>query len=148
MKGCMIALAILTLIVAAVIANAAYVRFVTDSLAADLAALPDNLLVSEPLDNKPFDNKPFDNEPLDNEPFDNETAAAVAAVRENFEKHLPLLSVTVAYPVLDRVTESLRILETHAQTGDNSEYAATLTLLRELVEEIARLEKLSVENIL
>ena len=138
MKGCMIALAILTLIVAAVIANAAYVRFVTDSLAADLAALPDNPLVSEPLDNEPFDN----------EPLANETAAAVAAVRENFEKHLPLLSVTVAYPVLDRVTESLRILETHAQTGDNSEYAATLTLLRELVEEIARLEKLSVENIL
>ena len=123
MKGCMIALAILTLIVAAVIANAAYVRFVTDSLAADLAALPDK-------------------------PLDNETADAVAAVRENFEKHLPLLSVTVAYPVLNRVTESLRILETYAQTGDNSEYAATLTLLRELVEEIARLEKLSVENIL
>ena len=133
MKGCMIALVILTLIVAAVIANAAYVRFVTDSLAADLAALPDKPLVSEP---------------FDNEPLANETAAAVAAVRENFEKHLPLLSVTVAYPVLDRVTESLRILETHAQTGDNSEYAATLTLLRELVEEIARLEKLSVENIL
>ena len=133
MKGCMIALAILTLIVAAVIANAAYVRFVTDSLAADLAALPDEML---------------GNEPLDNEPLANETAAAVAAVRENFEKHLPLLSVTVAYPVLDRVTESLWILETHAQTGDNSEYAATLTLLRELVEEIARLEKLSVENIL
>ena len=133
MKGCVIALAVLTLIVAAVTANAAYIRFVTDSLAADLAALPDKPLVSEP---------------LDNEPLDNETADAVAAVRENFEKHLPLLSVTVAYPVLDRVTESLRILETHAQTGDSSEYAATLTLLRELVEEIARLEKLSVENIL
>ena len=133
MKGYVIALAVLTLIVAAVTANAAYIRFVTDSLAADLAALPDKPLVSEP---------------LDNEPLADETAAAVAAVRENFEKHLTLLSVTVAYPVLDRVTESLRILETHAQTGDSSEYAATLTLLRELVEEIARLEKLSVENIL
>ena len=119
----MIALAILILITGAVGVNAVYVRHVTESLLAGLDALP-IIPVSE------------------------NTPADVRAVRENFERHLPLLRVTVAYSVLDRVTESLVLLESQAFVGDPSDYASTLTVLRELTLEIARLEKLSMANIL
>ena len=77
-----------------------------------------------------------------------ETPAAAAAVRENFERRSPLLGITVSHSVLDRVRESLVLLETQARTDAPADYASTLALLRELVREIARLEKLSATNIL
>ncbi len=122
MKGCIIALAILILILGAVIANAAFVRHATTSLLEGLAALPEipDLI---------------------------QTPEAVAAVRKDFESHRPYLGITVAYSTLDRVTETLILLETQAQTSP-ADYASTRALLLELAQEIARLEKLSVENIL
>lgn len=122
MKGCVIALVILALIAGAVAWNAVYIDHVTESLLAELAVLPD-------------------------EPVPAETPAAVDSIREGLEKQHPLLDITVTHTTLDRITESLRILQAQAVVGDSRGYAATLALLRELVREIGRLEKLSAENI-
>lgn len=123
MRGSLIALVILVLIVGTVWGNAAYVCHATESLLAELDALP---AVPNP----------------------GETPTAVAAVQENFERRSPLLGITVSHSVLDRVRESLVLLETQARTDAPADYASTLALLRELVREIARLEKLSATNIL
>lgn len=123
MRGSLIALVILAVIVGAVWGNAVYVCHATEALLAELDALP---AVPNP----------------------GETPAAVAAVRENFERRSPLLGITVSHSVLDRVRESLVLLETQARTDAPADYASTLALLRELVREIARLEKLSATNIL
>ena len=123
MKGCVIALAILLLICGITAWNARYVRGVGRALGDGLDSLPDT-------------------------PAPEETAAAVSEIRQAFEKHLPALSITVSYPLLDRITESLATLETYARRRDEAEYAATLTLLRKLARELIRPERLSVENIL
>ena len=122
MKGCVIALIILALIVGVVVWNVVYVGRVTESLLAELDALPDA-------------------------PDPTETPSAVTSVLEILEQHRPILDITVTHTTLDRITESLRILHAHAAVGDTPGYAATLALLRELVREIGRPEKLSAENI-
>lgn len=122
MKGCIVALAILTLILGAVVVNAKFVRHAAESLREGLSNLPEA-------------------------PDPTRTPEAVAAVRKDFESHRPYLGITVPYSILDRVTEALLLLETQAQTAP-ADYSSTRTLLLELAQEIARLEKLSVENIL
>ena len=122
MKGCIVALTILTLILGTVVVNAVFVRNATESLLEDLSSLSD---VPDPT----------------------RTPEAVAAVRKDFESLRPYLGLTVAHATLDRVTEALLLLETQSRTAP-ADYASTRTLLCELVQEIARLEKLSVRNIL
>ena len=126
MKGVLIALVILTLILAAVTANAFYIRGVTQSLMDRLDALPP-------------------------EPSPAElpgTAEAISAIRRDFEEQIPLLGATVLHSTLDRITESLSLLETQARTANLSAYSTTLPLLRHLIQEIARLEQVGVENLL
>jgi hypothetical protein len=127
-KGSLIALAILLLIAAAVGANAVYIHHVTDRLLTALEALPA--------------------EPPSADTLASEILPAIQSLRQKFEAHVPLLGITVPHSVIDRVTEILKLLETHARTGNLPEYTATLTLLQELAKEIARLERLSVSNIL
>lgn len=122
MKGCIVALAILTLILGAVITNAVFVHRAAASLMKGLSTLPE---IPDPT----------------------RTPEAVSAVRKDFESHRLCLGITVTHSTLDRVTEALLLLETQAQTSP-VDYASTLTLLRELTQEIARLEKLSAENLL
>ena len=76
-----------------------------------------------------------------------QTARQVAAIRMGLEAKLPALGLTVQYPVLDRVTEALEILELQAQKGGEA-YAETRSLALEYVKEIARLETPSLRNIL
>ena len=122
MKGCIVALTILTLILGTVVVNAVFVRNATESLLEGLSSLSE---VPDPT----------------------RTPEAVAAVRKDFESLRPYLGLTVAHSTLDRVTEALLLLETQSRTAP-ADYASTRTLLCELVQEIARLEKLSVRNIL
>ena len=123
MKGCIVALLIIVLLISAVAGNAAYVHHVTEVLMEGLESLPGEIDPAQ-------------------------TPAAGATVREGFERHVPLLSLTVPYTVLDRVIESLWLLEIQAAEGDALHYASTLALHKTLAKEIARLERLSVENLL
>ena len=122
MKGLVMAAVILTLLVGLVAWNAAFVRRTAEELLDELTALPE-------------------------EPTGEQTARQVAAIRMGLEAKLPALSLTVQYPVLDRVTEALEILELQAQKGGEA-YAETRSLALEYVKEIARLETPSLRNIL
>ncbi|MBE6653630.1 MAG: DUF4363 family protein [Ruminococcaceae bacterium] len=122
MKGLVMAAVILTLLVGLVAWNAAFVRRTAEELLDELTSLPE-------------------------EPTGEQTARQVAAIRMGLEAKLPALSLTVQYPVLDRVTEALEILELQAQKGGEA-YAETRSLALEYVKEIARLETPSLRNIL
>ena len=76
------------------------------------------------------------------------TASAIFEIHQKLKLFTPLLGITVSYNTIDRVSEALIILEANVRTGDSMQYAATLSLLRDLIEELSRLEKISVENIL
>ncbi len=122
MKGVIAAAAVLLLVTALVILNAVYVRRTTDGLLAAADALPD---IPDP----------------------SATPQAVAALRAAYDRRLSLLSLSVSYTVLDRVEEALCSLEAHAAAGDGLQYAAALALLRDLMRDIARAERLHPENI-
>ncbi len=122
MRVCVAAGILLLVIVALVVGNALYVHRVSDDLLARAHALP---AVPDPAS----------------------TPAAVAALRERLERHLPWLGLSVHYGVLDRVEEALYALEAQAATGDSWQYAASRAVLIDLLRDIERLERLGVENI-
>ena len=123
MKGCIIAMGLLLILVALVIFNAIYVRRTVDELLSMIEALP-------------------------SVPRMDQTPSEIAVIREKLQKHEPFLGITVNYSTLDRASEALISLEANARTGDDLQYATTLALLRDLLSEIARMEKITVENIL
>ena len=123
MKGCILAAAILLLVLGSVIFNAFYIRNTTNQLLAWVEALPK---IPDPQD----------------------TPRAITEIRKKLEKKAPLLGITVPYATLDRVSEALISLESFAKTGDQRQYDVTLTLLVDLIEELGRTEKITVENIL
>ena len=123
MKGCVLAAVILLLVVIGVICNALYIRHTSDQLLEWVEALPEI-------------------------PTPQETPRAIGEIRAELEKKTPLLGITVPYSIIDRVSEALINLEACARTDDRLQYAETLALLRDLVEEIGRTEKITVKNIL
>lgn len=123
MKGCILAAAILLLVLGGVIVNALFIRHTANQLFELVEALPDV-------------------------PNTQETPLTIVDIRQKLEKKVPLLGITVAYTTIDRVSEALISLESFAQTGDIRQYHATLSLLIDLIEELARTEKITIENIL
>lgn len=123
MKGWVVAAAVLLAVCILVGVNGFYVRRTTRELMADMEALP---AVPDP----------------------ETTPAEVAALREKLDGHLTGLGLSVSYTVLDRAIETLYSLEANARVGDHMQYAASLALLRDMLEDIARLERFRLENIL
>ena len=123
MKGCLLAGVILLLVIGAVIINAIYIHHAADELMDMVQRLP---IIPDP----------------------DETPPAIGKIRESLEKKVPILGITVTYTTIDRVSEALIALESYARTGDLRQYNATLSLLVDLIEELARSEKLTVDNIL
>lgn len=123
MKGCFIAGVILLFVLGAVILNAVYVRNTADELLSSVRALPD---VPDRLG----------------------TPAEIMAIRERLKQHAPILGITVPYATIDRVSEALINLEACSRADDRLQYTETLSLLYDLIEELARTEKISMENIL
>mgnify|MGYP002518805934 CR=1 FL=1 len=123
MKGLYIAVGVLLAVVILVGWNAVYVHHVTDELLNSLDALPE-------------------------EPDPNTTPDQIARLRKQLDSHMTLLGLSVSYNVLDRAEEALYTLEAHARTGDVDQYATSLMVLRDLMRDFARLERIDGENIL
>ncbi len=123
MKGCILAAAILLVVLGGVIFNAFFIRHTTNQLMAWVEALP---AIPDP----------------------KETPRDIATIRERLEKKAIFLGITVAYAAIDRVSEALISLESFAKTGDQRQYDVTRALLVDLIEELARTEKITVDNIL
>ena len=76
------------------------------------------------------------------------TPSQVASLRAHLESKEALLGISVSYTVIDKATEALRSLEASAAIGDTEQYRATLATLADMLEDIGRLERLSLKNIL
>lgn len=122
MKQCHMAAVVLAIVIALVVANAVYIHHITGSLTAELDALP-------------------------TVPEADGTPQAVAVLRKRLQSHAGVISLSVNYTVTDRAIEALYSLEAFARAGDNAQYEATKAALRDYLEDLGRLERLSIENI-
>ena len=123
MRGCIIGGAVLLLVIALSVCNALFVTKTEASLLRELDALPAD-------------------------PNPAVTPSQVADIREHLESKEALLGVSVSYTVIDKATEALRSLEASAAMGDTEQYRVTLAALADMLEDIGRLERLSLKNIL
>lgn len=65
-----------------------------------------------------------------------------------WKRQTPYLSLSVGFPLLDRIGEQLRLLGVYAENGDVFGYTEALTVLRDCMRDLCRLEQCSVENLL
>lgn len=112
---------LLFLILCAIIGNAVFVRISVSRLEALAAALPDS-----------------------------PGADAVAALDElaaAFSRVEVGLSLSVSFPLLDRVREQLSAARAYALSGSYMEYSATCSVLLDAIRDLGRLEQWSVKTI-
>ena len=122
MKGCIIAGVILLIVVVLVVLNAVYVRRLSEELLLGLDQLPK------------------DPDPVDTPPRIQELEAVL-------EKHDAVLGLTVPYKSLDEIREGFVIMKACIEAGDKENYWETRMLVGNLVSELTRLERLTVENV-
>ncbi len=123
MKVCIVAAIVLLFLLVFVAGNTVYVCQITDVLIQEVHALPAR-------------------------PDSQKTPAAISRIGDILNMHLSYLSLSVNYTLLDRVQETLILLEAYAQEGDVWQYTATRALLMDQMANLARLERFSAENIL
>ncbi len=123
MKGCIIGGVVLAVVIALVVVNAVFVNRTVEDLTEQLGTLPEA-------------------------PDPETTPAEAVALREKLESKEALLGLSISYEVTDKAVEALRGLEAAARAGDVFQYQGTLEILKDLIEDIGRLEKLSVKNLL
>lgn len=123
MRGCVIGGAVLAAVVILVVINAIFVGNTVEELTARVKDLPDT---SDPV----------------------ATPEEVASIREFLTSKESLLELSVSYAVIDKVTETLYVLEAAAEAGDVYQYRESLALLMDQVEDIGRLERMEIKNLL
>lgn len=123
MRGCVIGGAVLAALVILVVINAIFVGNTVEELTARVEDLPDT-------------------------PDPVATPKEVASIREFLTSKESLLELSVSYAVIDKVTETLYGLEAAAEAGDVYQYRESLALLMDLVEDIGRLERMEIKNLL
>ena len=123
MKGCILGGVVLTLVAAVVIGNALFVSHTVDLLTQQMHDLPD---VPDPM----------------------ATPTQIVSLRKQIEKKEALLGISISYTDIDKTVETLRALESYASSGDEVQYRATVAILLDMVEDIRRLERVSLKNIL
>ena len=123
MKGCILGGVVLLVVILLVVCNAIFVVQTEAILLQKLAALP---AIPDPAT----------------------TPAEVDAIRAHLESKEDFLGISVSFTVIDKAAEALRSLEASAAVGDTEQYRATLATLADMLEDIGRLERLSLKNIL
>lgn len=123
MKGCIVAGLVLALVLGCVTVNSVFVRNTVAELLEAIRTLPRT-------------------------PEPDTATQAVSSLLRLWETHLPLLEITVPGTSLNRITETLLLLQNYAQRGDEDRYALALVILEELVEELLRAEEAAPENVL
>jgi hypothetical protein len=65
-----------------------------------------------------------------------------------WEKHAPIIGLTVGFLTVDKLSEHCQTLRSCAEVGDVYGYYSTLTLLQDSIDDVRRLEAFSVKNLL
>lgn len=66
---------------------------------------------------------------------------------KKWEKEAPIVGLTVGFLTVDKLSEYCQTLHSCAKVGDVYGYYSTLTLLKDSIDDVRRLEKLSIENL-
>ena len=74
--------------------------------------------------------------------------AACESLRNEWKKHTDTVGLSVCFPILDRVTEQTELLLVCASAGDRFGFESARALLRDALEDMRRLECLSIGNLL
>ena len=122
MKGTMISLVLLVVLLGGTTANYFYINHVADRLGEQLECLP-NVGASNSI-------------------------AAIQALLEYWEKQEDIVCLSVEFNTLDRVNEYAATLLACAECGDVYGYQTALTLLRDAIGDLRRLESFSIGNLL
>lgn len=115
MKAFYITALLFLLTLAIVLFNALYINRMTFALRGRLDALPDIT--------------------------DSACVPTVEDFCEDWQKKCNLLSLSVGYPIVDRITEQSALLLSCAKCGDRYGYQSALTLLYDAIEDMERLER-------
>lgn len=86
----------------------------------------------------------FDDLPAVGEPLCVEKTEALC---QRWEQSAPIVGLSVGFLTVDKLSEHCQTLRSCAAVGDVYGYYATLTLLRDSIEDVRRLERFSVENL-
>lgn len=78
---------------------------------------------------------------------DGTVAGRLEKLARAFERRETALSVSVSFPLLDRVREQITTARAYAEADSAAEYTAAVALLREALQDMARLEHFSARNI-
>ena len=71
----------------------------------------------------------------------------ISTLCEGWEKKAPIIGLTVGFLTIDKVSEYCETLRSCAEIGDVYGYYSTLTLLKDSIDDVRRLEKFSIENL-
>ena len=80
-------------------------------------------------------------------PNDSTCVEKAAALCKNWEKNAPLVGLTVGFLTVDKLSEHCQTLLSCAEVGDVYGYYSTLSLLKDSIDDVRRLEKFSIENL-
>lgn len=58
------------------------------------------------------------------------------------------LSLSVSFPILDRVREQIAAARAYAITGSEADYTAAIAVLKDVIRDLDRLERFSARNIM
>lgn len=72
----------------------------------------------------------------------------VSALRDGWDARVGIVGLSVGYTVLDRVGEQLALLVAACRSGDVLGYRQAIALLSDALDDLVRLERFSVENLL
>lgn len=79
---------------------------------------------------------------------DADTPGLLDGLETQFNRYETGLSLSVSFPILDRVREQIAAARAYAVSGSDTDYAAALAVLREALNDLDRLERFSVRNIM
>ncbi len=73
---------------------------------------------------------------------------ACEALLETWKKHTDTVGLSVCFAIVDRVSEQAETLRICAACGDRFGFETARTLLRDALEDMRRLERVLIENLL
>lgn len=80
-------------------------------------------------------------------PTDSDCAEKAAALCKKWEKNAPIVGLTVGFLTVDKLSEHCQTLLSCAEVGDVYGYYSTLSLLKDSIDDVRRLEQFSVGNL-
>ena len=121
MRSLIATILLLVLMLFGAAANFIYVNRVADEMVELIDTIPD---VGEPL-----------------------CVEKIDALCKKWEKNAPIVGLTVGFLTVDKLSEHCQTLLSCAEVGDVYGYYSNLSLLKDSIDDVRRLEKFSIENL-